>query len=367
MSDDESDISEENEEEEEDREEMHHRWIVSHLSKDPGGQPYIVLCRRHRFNAWSERIEVEGVQKHVFHPVVDHIEVIITDSKQVWHDHLHYERFNFSRKKAGGRDDTWTKDEYDDFLQDIIQNYREMKYDSTYTFTQEDDGKLTLEIKGLADQEIPVSFLKKCKIEQATDMTVEEAVEQATVLLSDTLGCAVRVGDMAKAKEMVSLNADPHRACANMEGWTPLQLACHFGQFEAAHWLVTQEYVDVNFVSLDGWYALMCAARNGHDKIVDFLLDHDSIYDKPLPDNRSPVSMARTFGHTAVVLLLVGPDGPITEDMARAMGVRDKTPLSQMFQLGKYDKEKVQAVRFPPGHDRWPHKTDFSQQYANMY
>ena len=123
-----------------------HRLQLCNLGEDKDGFPYRVLTKLISIDAYSEYITIEGMSKRVFRPEVEHVECTVTDGENVWYGILYADFYNVSRMRAGGRDDTWEKEEFDLIILDALQNPYEnpgMKYN----FKVEEDGRLFMEIK----------------------------------------------------------------------------------------------------------------------------------------------------------------------------------------------------------------------------
>lgn len=151
---------------------------------------YIVYCQRKLIPA-SHRV-IEGVKKKrggvlqhfkktIFVPPYDVITVKFADRKIVWEGTIEYELHNVSRKKAT-KDDTWSKDHFNDTLQYQIQfpgSDREIEY----VFTPK-DLSLLFEIKKKKGDGATVLFNKPIRLEKS-QISVPEFKEMAVSIRSD--------------------------------------------------------------------------------------------------------------------------------------------------------------------------------------
>lgn len=114
-----------------------------------------------------------------------------------------------------------------------------------------------------------------------------------------------------------------------------LQLASYSGQLDVVKWLVEEKHADIDKVSQDGFTALMCAAKNGHTHICSYFLQKGttSVFavNKAM---ETAVTYALHHGHRDVVSLLAKDGGPIEVKGREKIGVRNKEPITTMFQLG---------------------------------
>jgi ankyrin repeat protein len=327
-----------------------HRLSLCHLGEDADGDPYRVLTKLVSTPAFSEYIEVEGESKRVFREEHEDVECTITEGENVWYGMLYASKYNVSRKRIGGRDDTWMKEEFDLIILDALQNPFENP-GMEYTFTPQDDGRLKVEVRDVKESGKVVNLLKNCFLEPAKDKTVEDVMKIVYDVLTDHLCIGARIGDLDHCQHLEELGADPHRGSNDETSWTPLQLACYYGHKDVVEWLVEEMGCDVNHETPDGMRPVFCAAERGHNDILKFLIENDAEHklENKLEQEMHHIGVLNR--HRDVVETFVGDDGLHRHHHAP----RDKTPLEQMFQLGPYDGTPARlGVRFPKGHDRWP-------------
>lgn len=114
--------------------------------------------------------------------------------------------------------------------------------------------------------------------------------------------------------------------------------------------------------TMEGWTALMCAARNGHIKAVRYLLDRGANPNwHGKSDNETALSVARRNGMTEVVCVLeplTAPDGPENPFCYRPLfeAIRAKSLVAvrqmldtQTMRLYDAKTERYYSAPLPPG------------------
>lgn len=148
---------------------------------------------------------------------------------------------------------------------------------------------------------------------------------------------AAAVGRLDRVRELLNANAASINAHSH-DGWTPLHLACHFGQKEIAAYLLSKgaametrsqnafantplhaavaggqrtcvalllaHGAEVNATYENGLTALHVAAANGDDSSARLLLTHKARPDARADDGKTPLDHARAKGHDQLVRLL---------------------------------------------------------------
>ena len=148
---------------------------------------------------------------------------------------------------------------------------------------------------------------------------------------------AAAVGRLDRVRELVNANASGINSTSH-DGWTPLHLACHYGQKDIAVYLLSkgaavdarsrnalhntplhaaaaggqrtcvalllQHGADVNAAYLNGITALHVAASNGDDGTARLLLSAKATLDMRTSEGKTPLDMAREKGHEKVTRLL---------------------------------------------------------------
>lgn len=342
-----------------------HKWKLCNLSEDPDGFPYRVLSRMKTYKAYSEVIQFtdeynKTYPKQVFREAQEHVEAIITNGEEVWYGIIYAEKFNVSRKRVGGRDDTWEKEEFDLILLDALQNPFENP-GMTYTFKERDDGALSLDIKDTKESGKVVKLMKngylpKVNPEEDPEHSIDAVMETVHGILTDHLCIAVRIGDLDHVEHLEELGAYVDRGSNDEKSWPPLHLAVYFGHLDIVKWLVEDMEVDVDFEAPDKTVATFLAAKRGHNEILQFLLDKGA-EEKWVTDLEQEVLHVGLYNkHRAVLETFVG-EGEGNGRHRKPEMPRPSEPLEEMFQLGRFYKPYSPGrkdIRFPMGHDRWP-------------
>lgn len=165
--------------------------------------------------------------------------------------------------------------------------------------------------------------------------------EIATLLLEKGVKLDVHGASMAGAKDAVLEMIAENPALAgsySSDGWTPLHLACFFGQPQIAEALIArgadvnarsrnpmqnmplhaaaagrnkdavrvllEHGADVNARQHGGWTALHAASQNGDAEMVRLLLGGGADIDQRADNQQNAMDLAMTKGHQAVVTLL---------------------------------------------------------------
>ena len=361
-----------------------HRLSLSHLGEDKNGHEYRVLSKLRSYKAYTERIEImtnKGpMMKTVFREETSHVEVTICDfeGEECWYGILYASKYNVSRKRQGGRDDTWEKEEFDLIVLDAIQNPFENE-GMTYEMTIRDDGRLHFEIKDTKESGKVVKLLKNCFLDRAPPeiTTPEKTIKLVIDILTDHLCIACRIGDLEHAEKMLEeLGASPHYGSFgedDLSYWPPLHLACHFGHLDVVKWLIDDHEVDVSHETPDGMKPVQIAARRGYPEIVNYLIKSGADHELKTINDESLSDLGIKHGHRDIVDIFYGAGGLHRHIHAP----RPKTPLECMFQLGPFDgidgykedqdvyPDKRMSVRFPWGLDRRSYKE--KDYYADEY
>ena len=342
-----------------------HKLKLCNLAEDEDGFPYRVLTKLKSYAAYSEVIQFtdeynKTYPKQVFRPEVSHVEATITNGEKVWYGLILADKYNVSRKRVGGRDDTWEKEEFDLILLDALQNPFEnpgMKY----VFKERDDGSLHLDIKDTKDTGKVVNLMKNCFLpaadEDDEEHSIDKVMETIYGILTDHLCIGVRIGDLDHCEHLEDLGAHVDKGSTGDElSWPPLHLACYFGHLHIVKWLVEDMEVDVNYQAPDMTTAIYNAAQRGFNDIVQYLIENDADHEWVTSMEQSIMHVGLYNKHRAVIETFVG-EGEGNGLHRNPEMPRPKEPLKGMFQLGRFDKPYSPGrldIRFPIGHDRWP-------------
>ncbi|MDB5109426.1 MAG: hypothetical protein JWR67_540 [Mucilaginibacter sp.] len=117
------------------------------------------------------------------------------------------------------------------------------------------------------------------------------------------------------------------------DGFTPLGLACYFGQFEVARYLVLKG-ADVNLPSNNGFnvYPIHSAAAGNYTEIVRMLLDKGALVNVKQQAGATPLHSAAQNGNLEMLILMLekGAEvnarmegGKLPADLAREKGFNE--------------------------------------------
>ena len=83
-------------------------------------------------------------------------------------------------------------------------------------------------------------------------------------------------------------------------GYTPLHVACHFGQMNMVRFLLGHQS-QVDAVTSQGYTPLHQAAQQGHPMIVSLLLDKGAEANAETAQGQTPLSIAQKLGYITVI------------------------------------------------------------------
>lgn len=140
---------------------------------------------------------------------------------------------------------------------------------------------------------------------------------------------AVAINKMSTIVRLLARNPELVNAYAE-DGFQPLGLACHFGYFEAADYLV-KAGAPVNSVSHNEWKAapIQSAAAAGHEVLVRLLLKNGADPNVREQGGYTPLHAAAQNGDEEMIRTLLyggadmgikGNDGKLPIDLAREAG-----------------------------------------------
>lgn len=332
-----------------------------------------------------------------FFPEDNVINITITDGRAVWRGVIDNEQNNIKRIRSGGRDETWKKDYFLTIVSDTLRDPKAVA-GMKFFCQEAESRDLSFVIKEMRDSVVLKTLMTDVILARRDDVHPKDVIDKSNDLMFTKLAAYSSKGKLDNAKYWCYMLDDeilcnpPAKSrvqyhCNNCDedghtegrctkmcsfcrpscghlvkecprrrdererakkllknpapkvkqeyGWSLLQLASYSGQLDVVKWLVEEKHADIDKVSQDGFTALMCAAKNGHTHICSYFLQKGttSVFavNKAM---ETAVTYALHHGHRDVVSLLAKDGGPIEVKGREKIGVRNKEPITTMFQLG---------------------------------
>jgi hypothetical protein len=302
--------------------------------------PYMCICQTVKTPPSFEDVPVPKSDRtrRRYVPPFDTVEVQIgradggdgSKSAGFWRGSINYEEHNVTRKKAGGRDDTWAVDLFIYKVADALQHIADRPNISVKIKQSEDGDSIGLEIKENVNGVI-WSFLKNVTLVAEDSMQLNEFVPLFKEMHLSSLVDICRVGDVERARRRCLNGININSTDTN--GWTLLQYACHCGHLEIVEWLADDAGVDLNLSEDPADLPILCAARNDQIEIVEFLISRGVLVSNGSTSNDTVVSVLLDHKYKYSIETICGDEGPVAAETLTVSGVRDTTPVVGFFQL----------------------------------
>lgn len=303
-----------------------------YIGPDDDGKSYMTLAGVITEDAYFEWVPVKPSKtdrlrkKHVASR--DVVEIEICDGVGAWMGTINYDDHNVSRKRAGGRDDTWDKYTFIYNVIDALQHSNN-RPNITFKFKYEGDD-IIFDILETDNGSIK-KYLSNFKLEREDDEFVPEFLQSFKETHIDLLCSTIRAGRFEKARAWVLADVDINSY--DSTGWTALQYACYFGHSVIVQWLVDDLEADVNKCSDKSFAPTQCASKHNYLDIIQFLVSRGAYLDNGVTSSDTMTSISVQNKAVETLRWVASDDGPIAEEIKSTHGVRDKTPLIGMFQL----------------------------------
>lgn len=295
-------------------------------------RPYYCLCQVARNGPSFEEVAVPKSDRvrRKYTPPFDTLEVQLSDGSSYWCGIIEYERHNVTRKKAGGRDDTWSESVFLYKVADALQNSPDRPNVTIKVTENETEGSLGLEIKE-NDNGIIWNYLRNFTLTMEDPDELSDFLPLFHEIYFSSLVDMCRTGNVAKAKLRYFEDIDVNGFDSN--GWTLLQYAAYFGHVGVVEWLIDELGADATVSKESELTPVLCAAKNNHIAVIDFLISRGvSIGNGSCIESTVPAVLLRNR-EKASLEYICGNNGPIALETAVVTGVRDTTPVIGMFQL----------------------------------
>lgn len=296
------------------------------------GKPYYCLCRVVKNGPGFEEVPIpktDRVRKK-YTPAFHTIEVRLSDGARCWTGFVDYEQHNVGRKKAGGRDDTWDADYFIYKVADAFQWIADRPNITIKIFQSEGSDSVLVEIKENING-IIWNFVRKFTLDQANHSDTPALLHEFHELYFSSFVDICRTGNIIKAKSRYFADIAVDGFDAN--GWTLLQYACYCGHGDIAEWLIDELNASLDFCKDPEWRPILCAARNNHLNIVDFLLSRGVTVDNGMTTDSTVVSILLGGRKKSSLEKVCGAQGAVSLEARAKHGHRSISPVVGMFQL----------------------------------
>jgi ankyrin repeat protein len=134
--------------------------------------------------------------------------------------------------------------------------------------------------------------------------------EEVDVFGATSAHYAAKLGKIEVLKKLFEYNTAIARLRCNTPELTPLHTTAMLGQIEAAKWLLDNDDQACNLRDATGHTALHLAILNGHEGIVDLLLDNGANFSlathaDAMQPNKTPLQLAAAANNDVLVRLLM--------------------------------------------------------------
>lgn len=318
-----------------------HQPRSSHLGPQVAGKdgtpavPYLCYSRRVVVPPHVAMEHRDGPKKPMrkkLYPSSEKFEIYVTDRvDNVWMCDVTAEQHNINRKRPGGRDESWSVQEFLDKFQEAFQR---PTLNENYMFLfkeQPDSAALTLTIKERSGK-IVINYNNPALLLKVGGEAAQSAVAAALAEENNLFRTHLIRGDFALVKLFVKsgVSIDPiHEHC-----WSPLQFTVHYGHAEISRWLVEQG-CELNRVSPDGKYALGMVVEQGDLELLKLLVARGVKIEEETYENmdiETPMMLATLHQHRHIVEWMVGPQGYRTVRDAKKFGQRNTSRGTTMFE-----------------------------------
>ena len=303
-----------------------------YIGSDEDGKSYMALAVVVKEDSSFEMVPVKSSKgdrlRKKYVAACDVVEIEICDGEAVWMGAISYDEHNVSRKRAGGRDDTWDKYTFIFNVIDALQNSNS-RPSITFKFKYEGDD-IIFDIFDSDNGSIK-KYLNNFKLEREEDEFVVEFLKTFKEIHIDLLCSTIRAGHFEKASGWILTDVDIN-SC-DSTGWTALQYACYFGHLNIVQWLVDDLEAEINKCSDKNFAPAQCACKHDYLDIIQFLISRGASLDNGIISSDTVTSISVRNKAAETLQWVAGSDGPIAEEIKNNHGVRDRTPLIGMFQL----------------------------------
>lgn len=314
---------------------------MSHLGPQVVGEggtpsiPYLCYSRRMTVPSYTQMELRDGPKRPMrkkLYPSREKFEIFVTDRvDRVWRCDVTAEDHNINRKRPGGRDETWSEE---DFLVKFQEAFHFPTKNEFYIFLFKeipDSDALTLTIKERSGK-VVINFNNPAVLERCDPGETEKALLGALAEENNLFRTYCINGNFELIKLFVKNGVSIDALYE--ECWSPLQFTIQYGHVEISKWFILRG-CDLLRVSPDARYALGMVVEAGSLDLLKLLVKRGVEIDEETYANmdiETPMMLATMHQHKHIVEWMCGPGGYRTVREAKKVGPRNTSKGTTMFE-----------------------------------
>lgn len=318
-----------------------HKSRVSYFGQQVGidsedHRRYLVLSQRKIIPAFTTMEKRDGPrrpERKVLHPSREVFDLYITDRISVWFVQITYESHNITRKRPGGRDETWSEEKFLEEVQCCIQYPFKNRFllFKVKGGVDENDKTLSLDVRQKKG-DVVTNYMDVCVLEMLPQDEAQVVIREAVNLENNMSSYYASRGNLKRLKFYTENGCD--LSAIGDRNWTLLQLAAYHGHIDIVKYLITEKHVELNVISTDGMDALFCSIKGGHLEIFQTLVEAGARVrsEREMKEGEDGhLTYAIACKQVDIARYLNRPDGTLVEECISSHGVRSTTPPGRFF------------------------------------
>jgi hypothetical protein len=317
-----------------------HKSRVSYFGQQVGYDledlRYLVLSKRRIIPAYTTMEKRDGPrrpERKMLHPSREVFDIYMTDRTSVWYVEITYGVHNITRKRPGGRDETWPEEKFLDEIQSCIQYPFKNRFllFKVKGGVDENDKTIALDVRQKKGDTV-MNYMQACVLDIVPPEQAHVVISEAVTLENTIASFYAGRGNLKRLKMYTENGCD--LSSVGDGHWTLLQLAAYHGYMEIVTYLITEKQADLNIRSRDGLDALFCAIKGGHFEIFQTLVEAGAEVRSEAdmqPGEDGHMTYAVACNRVDIVRYLNRPDGPFVRECIASHGVRNTDPPGRLF------------------------------------